>query len=96
MATPTSAPPSAGASLTPSPTIITVCPATCSAHDLELLGRQHVGDDFIDAKRFTHFTRGSGAIARQQDQPMTMTAPRYGARSDAAIGAVASETVFMT
>jgi hypothetical protein len=65
--------------LTPSPTIITVCPATCSAHDLELLGRQHVGDDFIDAKRFTHFTRGSGAIARQQDQPMTMTAPRYGA-----------------
>jgi hypothetical protein len=35
------------------------------AHDLELLGRQHVGDDFIDAKHFTHFTRGGGAIARR-------------------------------
>ena len=70
MARPRSAWASAGASLTPSPTMATTRPSRLqAADDLGLAGGQDVGDDLADADLGGDRGGGRGVVARQQHGP---------------------------
>ena len=69
MAMPRSACASAGASLTPSPTTATCWPSRLErAHDVDLLAREHAGDDAVDADRGRHRVGGLLPVAGDHDR----------------------------
>ena len=87
IAMPTSAAASTGASLTPSPTMMTgLALMTCDGHDL--VGRQQVGSDVVDAQLRRHVLGGGCRVAGEHQRAVDaqrgeVRESRDGIRADA-------------
>ena len=91
IATPTRAAASAGASLTPSPTIATAPASRSSACDVvELVGGQQARVDFVDAGRAARSARATGSVSpvsiTTRSMPAARSALRRGRRPRRAAG----------